>query len=61
MKLYSFLYENGSYQKIYQSFNKKSIEFTRNKLINGSDDDGPKRIGEIYEMEVNIENEVWTA
>ncbi|MCQ9626577.1 hypothetical protein HS141_06270 [Cetobacterium somerae] len=59
MKLYSFLYENGSYQKIYQSFNKKSLEFTRNKLKNN--EEGPKRVSEIFIMEIDIENEVWTA
>lgn len=59
MKLYSFLYECGSYQKIYQSFNKKSLEFTRNKLK--TNEDGPKRIGEIYVIQIDIENEVWTA
>ncbi|MGL5716161.1 MAG: hypothetical protein ACRCXX_07255 [Cetobacterium sp.] len=60
MKLYSFLYENGSYQKKYQSFNKKSIEFTRNKLMNDINE-GPSLIGKIYTIEVDIENEVWTA
>ncbi len=60
MKLYSFLYENGSYQKIYQSFNKKSLEFTRNKFLSNTEE-GPKRIGKIYYIEIDTDNEVWTA
>lgn len=60
MKLYSFLYEKGSYQKIYQSFNRKNIEFTRNKLMNDINE-GHSLIGKIYTVEVDIENDVWTA
>ncbi len=57
MKLYSFLYECGSYQKIYQSFNKKELEKKRKefKKENGC------RVGKIENFEVDIENGVWTA
>ncbi|MGL5459794.1 MAG: hypothetical protein ACRDBY_09285 [Cetobacterium sp.] len=59
MKLYSFLYECGSYQKIYQSFNKKSLQFTRKKLKDNKD--GPTKVGKIFVINIDIENEVWTA
>lgn len=68
MKLYSFLYERDSYiydnerrQIQYQSFNKKSLEKTREKLIGLKDLYGwsDVNIGLINCIEIDLENEVW--
>ena len=61
MKLYSFLYERGSYQKIYQSFNKKDLEKQRTEFEVSFKNESGCRLGEIESFEVNIEKGVWTA
>ncbi|MEG2352993.1 MAG: hypothetical protein RR795_03465 [Cetobacterium sp.] len=62
MKLYSFLYERGSYQKIYQSFNKKQLEKQRAEFeLSFKSEGGPNKIGTIEEKEIDIINGVWTA
>lgn len=62
MKLYSFLYERGSYQKIYQSFNKKELEKQRAEFeVSFKSEGGPNKIGIIEEKEIDIKNGVWRA
>ncbi|MGL5717374.1 MAG: hypothetical protein ACRCX2_30455 [Paraclostridium sp.] len=68
MKLYSFVYERDSYlydnerrQTLYQSFNKKSLELTRGKLIRLKNlyEYKDVEIGAIFCVEIDLENEVW--
>lgn len=62
MKLYSFLYERGSYQRIYQSFNKKELEKQKAEFeVSFKAEGGPNKIGIIEEQEIDIKNGVWTA
>lgn len=62
MKLYSFLYERGNYQKIYQSFNKEELEKQRNKFEEDfKKEGGPNSLGSIVVKEINEKNGVLTA
>ncbi|MHA5067872.1 hypothetical protein [Cetobacterium somerae] len=60
-KLYKFLYECGSYQKIYQSFNKKELEKKRKSFEYKFKNENGCRLGKIESFEVDIEEGVWTA
>lgn len=60
--LYSFLYERGNYQKIYQSFDKDKLEKVRSDFeISFKSEGGPNRLGKIESKDINFETGVWTA
>lgn len=62
MKLYSFLYERGNYQKIYQSFNRDELEKQRTKFEEDfKEEGGPNSLGPIEVMDINEKKGVWTA